>query len=35
MIKRGDKVDLHDKPTLTESVEKKKEQSSDSKDEKK
>lgn len=35
MIKRGDKVDLHDKPTLTESVEKKKDQSSDSKDEKK
>jgi hypothetical protein len=35
MIKRGDKVDLHDKPTLTESVEKKKEQSSDSKNEKK
>lgn len=35
MIKHGDKVDLHDKPTLTESVEKKKEQSSDSKDEKK
>ena len=35
MIKRGDKVDLHDKPTLTESVEKKKEQSTDSKDEKK
>lgn len=35
MIKRGDKVDLHDKPTLTESVEKKKEQPSDSKDEKK
>ena len=35
MIKRGDKVDLHDKPTLTESVEKRKEQSSDSKDEKK
>lgn len=35
MIKRGDKVDLNDKPTLTESVEKKKEQSSDSKDEKK
>lgn len=35
MIKRGDKVDLNDKPTLTESTEKKKEQSSDSKDEKK
>lgn len=35
MIKRGDKVDLHDKPTLTESVEKKKEQSPDNKDEKK
>lgn len=30
-IKRGEKVDLNDKPTLTESVEKKKEQKDDKK----
>lgn len=34
-IKRGEKVDLHDKPTLTESVENKKKPPDDKKDDKK